>query len=137
MTVVLVCGVKNMSLWKAVFPHLWLQVIPLDITVELQKQIMSELEILYKVGFDWLDFLCSVFIVLCCLLDCCPTRSKFSGNKCIKLIQVTGNEELRIMTGKCEISCILFHNDVFNVFCLINPAHPFPLHWRPFAPTPL
>lgn len=25
------------------------QVIPLDITVELQKQIMSELEILYKV----------------------------------------------------------------------------------------
>lgn len=29
---------------------LWLQVIPLDITVELQKQIMSELEILYKVS---------------------------------------------------------------------------------------
>lgn len=27
-----------------------LQVIPLDITVELQKQIMSELEILYKVS---------------------------------------------------------------------------------------
>uniref|UniRef100_A0A8C6LJU0 Mitogen-activated protein kinase kinase 5 n=1 Tax=Nothobranchius furzeri TaxID=105023 RepID=A0A8C6LJU0_NOTFU len=28
------------------------KVIPLDITVELQKQIMSELEILYKVGVD-------------------------------------------------------------------------------------
>lgn len=27
-----------------------MQVIPLDITVELQKQIMSELEILYKVS---------------------------------------------------------------------------------------
>ena len=33
-----------------------LQVIPLDITVELQKQIMSELEILYKVSFD--SFFC-------------------------------------------------------------------------------
>lgn len=30
------------------------QVIPLDITVELQKQIMSELEILYKVSFVWI-----------------------------------------------------------------------------------
>lgn len=30
--------------------NIWLQVIPLDITVELQKQIMSELEILYKVS---------------------------------------------------------------------------------------
>lgn len=29
------------------------QVIPLDITVELQKQIMSELEILYKVSIVW------------------------------------------------------------------------------------
>lgn len=34
------------------FTHVSLQVIPLDITVELQKQIMSELEILYKVSFD-------------------------------------------------------------------------------------
>lgn len=33
------------------------QVIPLDITVELQKQIMSELEILYKVGSRILSLL--------------------------------------------------------------------------------
>ena len=33
------------------FFHVWFQVIPLDITVELQKQIMSELEILYKVSW--------------------------------------------------------------------------------------
>lgn len=33
--------------------YVGVQVIPLDITVELQKQIMSELEILYKVGVSY------------------------------------------------------------------------------------
>lgn len=49
-----------------------LQVIPLDITVELQKQIMSELEILYKVGFD-LSYLSLITntVSLCCF----PTTS--------------------------------------------------------------
>lgn len=40
---------------------LLLQVIPLDITVELQKQIMSELEILYKV---WTSFyVCLIYLI--------------------------------------------------------------------------
>ena len=47
-------NVLVLCLWKVThfLPNVALQVIPLDITVELQKQIMSELEILYKVGFD-------------------------------------------------------------------------------------
>lgn len=36
--------------WSSSFAIVNMQVIPLDITVELQKQIMSELEILYKVS---------------------------------------------------------------------------------------
>lgn len=36
--------------WSSSFAIANTQVIPLDITVELQKQIMSELEILYKVS---------------------------------------------------------------------------------------
>lgn len=44
---------------STLFLHVWLQVIPLDITVELQKQIMSELEILYKVS--WLILSVSLY----------------------------------------------------------------------------
>uniref|UniRef100_A0A8C7KZY1 mitogen-activated protein kinase kinase n=1 Tax=Oncorhynchus kisutch TaxID=8019 RepID=A0A8C7KZY1_ONCKI len=53
-----------MLLWSLIWAVLGtLQVIPLDITVELQKQIMSELEILYKCDSSYIITFYSAFFV--------------------------------------------------------------------------
>ena len=49
---IIVCdrSVYLLNVWNLKILFLHFQVIPLDITSEVQKEIMSELEILYKVG---------------------------------------------------------------------------------------
>lgn len=58
------------------------QVIPLDITVELQKQIMSELEILYKV---WTFFLCAWLLDLYLYIIFNVVHSSFQWIRALKM----------------------------------------------------
>ncbi|KAA0723370.1 Dual specificity mitogen-activated protein kinase kinase 5 [Triplophysa tibetana] len=55
--------VYNLGLLEQRYQHLARAVIPLDITVELQKQIMSELEILYKCDSPYIIKFYSAFFV--------------------------------------------------------------------------
>uniref|UniRef100_A0A8C6LNQ0 mitogen-activated protein kinase kinase n=1 Tax=Nothobranchius furzeri TaxID=105023 RepID=A0A8C6LNQ0_NOTFU len=96
------------------------KVIPLDITVELQKQIMSELEILYKVGVDFCPLSSILFITFMDRISRCSQGGSLDVYKRIPE-HVLGRIAVAVVKGLTYLwSLKILHRDVKPSNMLVN-----------------